>query len=35
MNIFKAIIITIAMIVAEEAIKSLAKEIYATKESDD
>lgn len=35
MNILKAIAITIAMIVAEEAARSLAKEIFATEQDDD
>lgn len=35
MSILKIIAITIAMIMAEEATKSFAKEIFATKESDD
>lgn len=35
MSILKAIAITVAMIVAEEAARSLAKEVFATEKDDD
>ncbi len=35
MNILKLIAITVALIFAEEAAKSVAKEVFATEEDDD